>query len=405
VKLCRFFVLAGLAAAPLRAAPVVKPLPNGLRVVVSVENGARRLGMVLMVRAGDADDPPGASGASRLLGRLLMQPLNHGKEAQWDESAFNGSISETTEPDVTSFSITTTPEQADAAVRRLALIIGEPIWNRTLVMRSVREEGEADREEPPDDWSHDFGVWQAKAGLPSPPPPEPAPPDGDVIERLFKRLYSPDRMTLAVAGDVSPDVAAALAEKYFTAPPSPTARFAQRRPRIVLPEPGTPTGRYAFVGVAAPPSTAPDAPAVEVLAAALGVGKTSGLFQQLREQDGKGYESGAVYPRRFTDSGVALYALAPDHAAAMRDDLLTVWRGAGVVPPGGWGPSRARAANAYAAQHQSARDRAYWLAFWELSGQGASHDAAFAASLRSVSDESLAAAAKRYFAAPPVSVP
>jgi zinc protease len=405
VTLCKCILVAALAAGPLRAATVVKTLPNGLRVVVSVEKGAGRLGVVLMVRAGDADDPAGASGAARLLGRILMQPLNHGQESRWDAAAFNGSIWETTEPDVTNFSVTTTPEQLDAAVRRLGLIVGEPIWNRTLVMRSVREEGEADREEPPDDWTHDFGVWQAAAGLPSPPPPEPAPPDGDTLERLFKRLYSPDRMALAVAGDVSPDAVAAVAGKYFTAPASPTARFVQRRPRIALPEPGTPTGRYAFVGVKAPPSTAPDAPAVEVLAAALGLGKTSGLFQKLREQDGKGYESGAIYPRRFTDSGIALYSLAPDHAAAMRDDLLSVWRAAGVAPPGGWASSRARAANAYAAQHQTARDRAYWLAFWELSGQGAAHDAAFMSSLRCVPDESLSAATKRYFAAPPVSVP
>jgi predicted Zn-dependent peptidase len=144
---------------------------------------------------------------------------------------------------------------------------------------------------------------------------------------------------------------------------------------------------------------------VEVLAAALGLGKTSGLFQQLREREGKGYESGVVYPRRLTDSGLALYALAPGKAAAMRDDLLSIWKSAGTPPKDGWDTARARASHAYAAQHQTARDRAYWLAFWELSGQGASHDAAFAKALRTVPDDALAAAAKRYLTAAPSTVP
>jgi predicted Zn-dependent peptidase len=407
VRPCRFLFVAVAAAlaVPLRAAPLMRTLPNGMRVVVSAEAGTGRAAAVLMVRGGDADDPRGADGGVRVLGRLLMQPVNHGAAARWDETAINGATWVATEPDVTAFSAVTTPDGLDAAIRRLSLVIGEPIWNRTLVMRSVREEGEADREEPPDDWRKDFDAWQSRAGLPAPPPLDPRPPDRETLRRLYNLLYTPDRMTLAVVGDISPEAVLAAAARAFTAPASPAARLVSRRARSVVSEPGKPSGNYAFVGVTAPPATAPDAPAVEVLAAALGQGKSSGLFQQLREKEGTGYESGVIYPRRLTDSGLALYALAPDRADAMRDDLLGVWRAAGTAPEGGWDSARARAAHAYAVQHQTARDRAYWLAFWETGGQGASHDAEFMTRLRTVPDAALATAAKRYLAAPPVSVP
>jgi predicted Zn-dependent peptidase len=384
---------------------VVKALPNGLRVVVSREAGSGRMAAVLMVRAGDADDPPGAAGGCRVLGHILTQAENHGAADRWAAASVSGAAWTVTEPDVTTFSITTTPDQAAAAIRRLGLTVGEPIWNRTLVMRSVREEAEADRDAPPDDWSQDFAVWQARAGLPSPARPDAEPPGREALKALYQRLYTPDRMVLAVAGDVGTDAILALAKVAFTAPASPSARFATRRPRPTISEPGEPTGTYAFVGVPAPPATAPDAPAVEVLAAALGLGKTSDLFQQLREREGKGYESGVVYPRRLTDSGVALYARAPGRAAAMRNDLLAVWKSAGAAPKDGWDTARAAAAHAYAAQHQTTRDRAYWLAFWELSGQGANHDAAFLAQLRSVPNTALATAARRYLAQPPTSMP
>lgn len=358
-----------------------------------------------MVLAGDAEDPSNAAGAASVLGRALMQPENHGDSEVWPRAAVSGAEWASIEPDVTTFNITTTPDQISAAILRLSLIVAEPVWNRTLVMRSLQLEAEADREVPPDAWTQDFDVLQARSGLPVSPDTPLNPPDRDALKAFYRRAYTPDRMVLAVVGDVDAAAVTNQAASVFTAPVSPSARFTPRKPRPILSKPDNPTGSYAFVGVQAPPATAKDAAAMEVLAAALGMGKTSNVFEQLREREGKGYESGAVYPRRFTDSVLALYALAPGHAAERRQDLLAVWKLAGKPPKGGWDTARAGAAHAYAAQHQTARDRAYWLAFWELSGQGAAHDAAFATALRTASEESLATAARRYLAATPVSVP
>lgn len=395
----------GAVCAVSGAAPVVRELPNGLRVVVSPEPGSGRVAAVLMVRAGDADDPPGAAGATRILSRLLMTPENHRAPGRFARVEAEGAFWSDAEPDVTTFSIVTTPSRLSAALRLLGLTVEEPAWNNTLTLRSVEREGILDREEAPDDWSHDFAAWQARALLPGPPASDPGPPGREVLQPLFERLYAPHRMVLAVAGDVGADAVYAEAEARFTAPASPAARFEARRARVSLAGQRSPTGRYAFVGYRAPAVTDPLAPAVEVLASALGRGKASRLFRRLRTEVGMGYESGVVYPRRLTESGVALFALAPGAAPAAARELRALWEAVSQPPEGGWDTARARAAHAYAAQRQTARDRAYWLAFWEIAGLGAAHDDAYAGRLRAVPDADLLEAARRYFAGAPVAVP
>jgi hypothetical protein len=112
-----------------------------------------------------------------------------------------------------------------------------------------------------------------------------------------------------------------------------------------------------------------------------------------------------VYARGFGPTGIALFSRAPGQADKVRDDLDAIWRKSALDSRTDWGSARSRAVVAYAAKHQTARDRAYWLAFWETSGKGAAYDTAYAEAMQGVTNADLGAAARHWFHSTPVCVP
>jgi predicted Zn-dependent peptidase len=394
----------GLACIPLHAAPVATSLPNGFHVVASDERGSDRVAVVLMVRAGDADDPADASGAARVLGRILIEAANHRAPSRFAAMNLGGDVRVNTEGDVTTFAAVTTPGQAATAIRLLAAFVEAPVWNNTTVIGAVRRNGEEDREEVPSDWQHDYEAWQSRLGIVVPPSITPDVPPRGALRAMFESLYQAHSMTLAVVGalrglDVRAEAATCFGDLPRTADTVPKRRRSSEQAARV------PSGLYAFVGYRAPAAAEPSAAAMQVIAAAMGTGKTSALFRTLREAEGAGYESGAVYPRTLGPTGIALFSRAPGKAARVRDELVDIWKNATLDTRSDWGSARARAVQAYAAKHQTARDRAYWLAFWETAGKGAVYDTTYPEAMRKVTDEELQAAATRWLSGPPTAIP
>ncbi len=386
------------------ALPVKKILNNGLTVLVSPEPGSGRVAAVLMVRAGDVDDPSEVPGANRLLARLLVNSAAHRGPDRFTEFAVDGSVWSAAETDVTTFSAVTTPDQLDTALRLLNVVLEPPPWNTGDMARAVRREADSDADEQPTDYEHDLAVLESRLGnavsamMSSSRGPSP-----DELRRLHARLYTANRMTLAVVGDVtSAEVFAGAGRAFRKIEPDYNKegkrdRFAARQPKM------EPTGTYAFSGYKAPPVTDPDAPAVEVLAAAAGTGKTGFLFRYLRETDGAGYESGAVYPKRLGPSVAALFARSPNDARVMRDRLSALWKQTIDGSPEDLRRARLRAVHNHQAQRQTMRDRAYWLAFRETAGVGAEDE--WTTRLAAVTDEQLKACANRWFSGAPAVVP
>ncbi len=386
------------------APPVKKVLNNGLTVLVSPEPGSGRVSAVLMVRAGDVDDPPGVPGANRLLASLLVNSAAHRGPDRFAVFAVDGSVWSAAETDVTTYSAVTTPDQMDTALRLLNVVLEPPPWNTGDVARAVRREADSDADEQPTDYEHDLAVLESRLGntvsamLSSSRGPSP-----DELRRVHARLYTANRMTLAVVGDVTASEVFAGAGRAFRKiepdydKDGNRERFALRLPRM------EPTGTYAFSGYKAPPVTDPDAPAVEILSAAAGTGKTGFLFRYLRETDGTGYESGAVYPKRLGPSVAALFARAPGDTAGVRDRLSALWKQTVDGSPEDLGRARLRAVHNHQAQRQTMRDRAYWLAFWETAGVGAEDE--WTTRLAAVTDERLKACANRWFSGASTVVP
>ncbi len=114
--------------------------------------------------------------------------------------------------------------------------------------------------------------------------------DRDDLVAYHRRHYSPDNMILSVAGDIPLDtMESAIRERLEKIPRTP------RRPAVIPPEPpqlaernGRKTGPYEVTRIAwvfhSTDLADPDTPALDVLASAVGSGRSSLLVKRLREE-------------------------------------------------------------------------------------------------------------------------
>src|SRR5262245_13825580 len=156
------------------------------------------------------------------------------------------------------------------------------------------------------------------------------------IERLtrddllahYRAIYQPDRMGLAVSGQVEAKRVVKAAERLFgrmtrlttSAPTSDTVSTSSGERRI-LPRPAQQA--QILVGYLGPGLSDPLYPSVRVLAAALGGGMAGRLFVELRDQRGLAYDTGAFTTYRTGAAFfVAYVGTAPASATASEAGIL-----------------------------------------------------------------------------------
>ncbi len=109
----------------------------------------------------------------------------------------------------------------------------------------------------------------------------------DDVKAFFRRFYAPNNASLSIAGDVDPEEAVRLAERYFgdLQPAPPVARLQRWLPqldgevRIELEDSvQLPRIYFAWVG---PQRFDPDEPALDVLMAILGEGRSSRFYRSM----------------------------------------------------------------------------------------------------------------------------
>jgi len=157
--------------------------------------------------------------------------------------------------------------------------------------------------------------------------------DGERIRDFWSATYRPDRMVVAVAGDLDHDAAVRLTERAFD---MDAARpDAPARPREWLPAPPAPCGRLAVqrrrtaqahlcLGIPALPRDHPDQWALELLSAVLGDGSSSRLFLSVREEAGLAYDV-HTFQVEYEDAGVlGVYAgVDPDDQGQALKAIVT----------------------------------------------------------------------------------
>jgi len=159
--------------------------------------------------------------------------------------------------------------------------------------------------------------------------------DGPRIRDFWSGAYRPDRMVVAVAGDLDHSEAVRLAEaalppggpddvdqqpgaarEWLPAPPAPCARMTVMRRRTAQ--------AHLCLGLPALPRDHPDQWALELLGAVLGDGSSSRLFLSVREEAGLAYDV-HTFQLEYQDAGVlGVYAgVDPDDQEQALSAILT----------------------------------------------------------------------------------
>jgi predicted Zn-dependent peptidase len=242
----------------------------------------------------------------------------------------------------------------------------------------------------------------------------------DSIERLtrddllahYRAIYQPDRMVLAVSGQVERrrviKAAGRLFGRMVRTGPNAQVALAVSEPsgeRRVITRPAQQA--QILVGYLGPGLSDPLYPAVRVLAAALGGGMAGRLFVELRDRRGLAYSTGVVTPFRTGPIFfVAYLGTAPASAAAAEAGVLRELERVRDAPVGGDELARAKAY----VRGQLAMDRrtnarlAWYLAFFEAVGAGWDFPDRYARALEAVTAEDVARAAERYLTRPTIVV-
>ncbi len=311
-----------VAAAP--GVPETRTLANGLQVVILEDHALPLAAVSLWVRAGSKDEIDSSAGYAHYLEHLVQRGNDTVGPYEYQRLShrWGGSLSVRSNYDRTHITVTgvaaALPEMV-AAAADMALHAGLKDPEIDLELGPLSQEIRTYYDEPA---SVAF-LETMRATFPR--HPYRYPPLGKLqtlgrlkhepLSSFYRNLYVPNNMVLAIAGDLDPARAAALAEASFgkarksaTLPPrpAPPAGFAGHddiEKRLDLKEP------WATLAFAAPGYRHPDRPAFEVLARALGAGTASPISAALVGE--KLAAQAQVLYYRLEDAGMLYVATSP----------------------------------------------------------------------------------------------
>lgn len=414
-----FFSLASPVAADVPVARRV--LSNGMTVLVREDPGVGVVAASLQVRAGSLFETEATAGITNFMQRVLVRGTEKHSALALVEAAeeLGGSLEASGEVESAEIRGAAIARQWEPLLGLLAEVVLQPTFPAAEVERERRLL---------------LGQLQTRADNPFPrafdtalrdmygPHPYAWPALGrpesvtqmsrDALVAHYRTIYRPDRMVLAVSGNVPRAAVVAAAERLFRRLPSaagaPTAPSVEPTPRAE-PRIVERDARQAqvLVGFLAPPVVHTDYAAVRVLAMVLGGGMSSRLFTELRDRRGLAYSVGVLATAR---TGPALFApylgTAPGNAdAALAGMLAEVERiRAEVIGEQELGRARAYLLGTLARDRRTSARLAWHLAFYELIGAGWDWPQRFVRAVESVTGADVTRVAQRYLVRPTVVV-
>ncbi len=322
--------------------PVVRTLPNGMRVAVFRNSRLPIVQMELLVPGGVAAESADTPGAAAATARLLRAGTSSrtAEDFSADLDRLGGSIGAVAGRDYSTVDGTFLAADFDAGLELLADAVLNPIFPEPEVERYKSMAGNALTRLLQDPAAlADAEVWSLTfAGQPYARPvlgrsETLSRLDRDAVQAYHRDFYRPDRAILAIAGDVDPERAFAAAADRFESwaghSAAPTARpvaASATGPRLrILDRPGL-TQSVVGIGLVGPARDSPDVLALQLGNYILGGGPESRLSRSLRQDGGFSYGAHSAYTL-LRDAGlVSLSAVTrTDSVAAvvgrMRDEL------------------------------------------------------------------------------------
>ena len=323
-------------------------LPSGLRVVTEHVPGVRSAAVGMWVGVGSRDEPAPLAGAAHYLEHLLFKGTARRTAAQIAEEidAVGGELNAFTSREHTCYHAHVLDEDLALAVDLVCDVLADARLDPAdvdLERRVVLEEIAIRDDDPEDLLADEFSA----ALLGTHPLGRPVLGTGasvtgmgrDALHRFYRRRYTPERMVLAVAGNITHGAVLDMVQHSFghrlravTGPVPPRrgrARITGGCRLVVHTEDSEQA--HLMLGVLALDRHDERRHVLGVLDAALGGGMSSRLFQQVREQRGLAY---SVYSAvdSYSDTGtLSVYAgCSPDRlgevAGVVREVLAALAR-------------------------------------------------------------------------------
>ena len=323
-------------------------LPGGLRVVTEFVPSVRSASVGVWVGVGSRDEGPTVAGAAHFLEHLLFKstPTRTAVEIAQSIDAVGGELNAFTSKEHTCYYAHVLDTDLALAVDLVADVVlrGQCATADVEVERDVVLEEIAMRDDDPEDVLGDIFL-SAMFGVHPVGRPVIGSMDSisgmtrDQLHSFHIRRYTPERMVVAVAGNIDHDKVVALVREHFgrhlvdgVDPQRPRggAGRVPGRPTLALVNRDA-EQTHMLLGVRTPGRNWDHRWALTVLNTALGGGLSSRLFQQIRESRGLAY---SVYSTvdTFSDAGaLSVYAAClPERfaevAAVTADVLETVAR-------------------------------------------------------------------------------
>ncbi len=410
------------------ASPVVADVPvlrrvlsNGMTVLVREDPGVGVVAASLQVRAGSLFETEATAGITNFMQRVLVRGTAKRSALALIEAAedLGGSIEAAGEVESADLRGAAIARQWEPLLALLAEVVLEPTFPAAEIERERRLL---------------LGQLQTRADNPFPrafdtavrdmygshPYAWPALGRAESVTRIsrdalvdhYRTIYRPDRMVLAVSGNVPRAAVVAAAERLFRRLPS--AAGVPAAPRVEPTPRGEPRvverdARQAqvLVGFLGPAIADTDYAAVRVLANVLGGGMSSRLFTELRDRRGLAYSVGVLATAR---TGPALFVpylgTAPGNAdAALAGMLAEVERiRAEAIDEHELSRARAYLLGRLAMERSTSARLASQLAFYELIGAGWDWPQRFMREVESVTVADVTRVAQRYLVRPTVVV-
>ncbi|MEZ0364717.1 M16 family metallopeptidase [Mycobacterium sp. pUA109] len=300
-------------------------LPGGLRVVTEHLPAVRSASVGVWVGVGSRDEGATVAGAAHFLEHLLFKatPSRTAVQIAQEMDAVGGELNAFTTKEHTCYYAHVLDTDLELAVDLVADVVlngccaaADVELERDVVLEEI-----AMRDDDPEDALGDVFL---SALFGDHPVGRPVIGTADSVSAMTRaqlhsfhvRRYTPDRMVVAVAGNVDHDAAVALVRERF-GPRLVRGRRAAAARKGTARVPGRPgltlvnrdaEQTHLSVGVRTPGRNWPHRRALAVLNTALGGGLSSRLFQQIRESRGLAY---SVYSTvdTFADTGaLSVYA-------------------------------------------------------------------------------------------------
>jgi len=414
--------LAAVATAEAARPAVTRDvLPNGLTVVVREDPTVGVMATALHVRAGSLFETSETAGITNFLQRVILRGTQRHTALTLIEAIedLGGTLDASGDVEYGEVSGTALARNWESLLRLVAEVALHPTLppeeverERRLILSTIQSRGDTPFQRAFDSVLHDLyaghpyawpsvGRRESMEGI-----------SRDMLHAHYAAIYRPDRMVLAVSGNVPGSKVVRAARKLFrhlpvaaTPAQASVTEVSARGGRRLVERPVQQA--QVLVGYLGPSLLHRDYPASRVLTTVLGGGMSGRLFRELRDQRGLAYSVGTLGSFRTGPSFLVSYlGTAPSNAEAAEIGMLGEierLRGEVVAEPE---LARAKAyllGNLAMDRRTNAR-HAWYMAFFEVIGAGWSFPERYARAVEAVTAEDVARVARRYLTQPTVIV-